>query len=298
MLLQDVAMRDLRHTSAVAYRDVADWMNYLELEGKSARTQYAYERATAPLLRAHPEKQLAEFTSADINAALLKVPPRSRYISRSIYNGWFEWGVWDERLDTSPMRKVPRMSAGSREPKDIYTAAEIAILETIPCPDGPLFTILFGTGLRKAEARRLKWGHVDLNRLRLVVYNGKGGKNRIVPFTPSTAGALADLALLERLEPQDHVWHRRRYPVGDSRRRRDPIGDTTFSTWWTDMLELAGVRYLNPHQSRHTYAWLIRQHGLDLEERQALLGHSNPETTVRQYGRVDIEEIAAKVAKL
>jgi integrase len=289
MLLQDVGMRDLRHTAAVAYRDMVEWIDYLELEGKSARTQYAYERAAAPLLRSHPEKPFAEFTSADINAELLKVPPRSRYISRSIYNGWFEWGIWDERLDISPMRKVPRMSASSREPKDIYTAAEIAILETIPVPDGPLFTVLFGTGIRKAEARRLKWGHVDLNRLRLVVYNGKGGKNRIVPFTPSVAGALADLALLERLEPADHVWHRR---------RRDPIGDTTFSTWWTDMLDLAGVRYLNPHQSRHTYAWLIRQHGLDLEERQALLGHSNPETTVRQYGRVDIEEIAAKVAAL
>jgi len=64
------------------------------------------------------------------------------------------------------------------------------------------------------------------------------------------------------------------------------------------MIEAAGVRYMNPHQTRHTYAWWIRQGGLDLEERQALLGHESPETTVRQYGRIEFEDLAAKMACL
>jgi integrase len=292
--------RDRRHETAAAYPDLVAWIDYLDLEGKAARTLYAYERHLAPLLRRHPGKTVTEFTSDDVNHELRMVPPRSRYIPRSVYHSFFEWLLDDGRIQATPFagRKVPKMTAGHRRPKDIFSPADIALLEACPIPDGPLFTVLFGTGIRKAEARHLKWGHVDLNRLRLVVYSGKGDKDRIIPFTLDVARALADLALLERLEPADHVWHRRRYPVGDHRRRRDPIGDTTFSTWWTDMLDAAGVRYLNPHQSRHTYAWTIRQAGLDLEERQALLGHENPETTVRQYGRVDIEEIAAKVAAL
>lgn len=57
-------------------------------------------------------------------------------------------------------------------------------------------------------------------------------------------------------------------------------------------------RILNPHQTRHTYHWWLKQRGLDLEERQLLMGHKNPETTVRQYGRVDFEVVAAKVAAL
>jgi integrase len=134
--------------------------------------------------------------------------------------------------------------------------------------------------------------------MRLMVYSGKGDKDRQIPFTLDVAAAIANLDLLERLEPGDHVWHRRRYPVGDRRRRGDPIGDTTFETWYRDMIELAGVRYLNPHQTRHTYHWWLRQGGLDLEERQALLGHESPETTVRQYGRIEFEDIAAKVARL
>lgn len=290
--------RDLRHTDAAAYPELEAWIDYLDLSGKQPRTLYAYERSIAPLLRRHPEKTAADFTADDVNAELRAVPARSRYIPRSIYNGWFGWLLDDERIDRSPMRKVPKMTAGHRRPKDIYDVAEVALLEALPAPDGPLFTILFGCGLRKGEARGLRRSHVDLNRGRLMVYGGKGDKDRVIPFTTDVAMAVANLDLFERLGPDDHLWYRKRYPAGDARRRRDPIGDTTFSTWYSDMIEQAGVRYLNPHQTRHTYAWWLRANSFDLEDRQALLGHESPETTVRQYGRVDIEEIAAKVAAL
>jgi integrase len=291
-------MRDTRHETARAYPDVEAWIVYLDLEGKQPRTLYAYERAVAPLLRRHPTKGLDEFTGDDINNELRLVPPRSRYIPRSIYNCFFEWAVMDDRLERSPMRKVPKMSAGHRRPKDIFSPEEVAILEALPCPDGPLFAILFGTGIRGGEARNLQRQHIDLNRGRLMVYSGKGNKDRQVPFTPQVAAAISDLDLLERLEPTDYLWYRKMYPVGDHRRRQDPIASTTFATWYARKLELVDVRYLNPHQTRHTYHWWLRQGGLDLEERQALLGHESPETTVRQYGRIEFEDLAAKVARL
>jgi integrase len=290
--------RDVRHQAAVAWPDVEEWLTHLELGNKSQRTLYAYERQTAPLLRAHPSTMLAEFTAADINEELRQIPQRSRYISRSIYNQLFEWAVWDERVDRNPMARVPKMSAGHRRPKDIYSPEEIATLVGLPVPDGPLFRILFGTGLRRGEARRLRRGHIDLTRMRLMVYAGKGDKDRQVPFGIDVAAAVADLDLLERLGPTDHLWYLKRYPVGDLRRRRDPVGDTTWDTWYRDRVKGAGVRCLNPHQTRHTYAWLIDEAGLSLEERQALLGHESPETTVRQYGRLNFEKLAAKVAAL
>jgi integrase len=291
-------MRDTRHTNARSYADLEAWIDYLDLEGKSTRTLYMYERSVAPLLRRHPGKTVAEFTGEDVNAELRVCPPRSRYIPRSIYNCFFEWLVQDDRIERSPMRKVPKMSAGHRRPKDIFSPEEIAILEALPSPDGPLFAILFGTGIRGGEARHLRRSHIDLNRGRLMVYSGKGNKDRQIPFTPTVAAAVADLDLLERLNPGDYLWYRKMYPVGDYRRRQDPIASTTFATWYAQKLELVDVRYLNPHQTRHTYAWWLRQAGLDLEERQALLGHESPETTVRQYGRVEFEDIAAKVARL
>ena len=297
-LIGEAQMRDTRHHKARAYADVEAWIDYLDLEGKSTRTLYMYERSVAPLLRRHPRKAVDEFTADDVNAELRVIPPRSRYIPRSIYNCFFEWLLEDDRIEKSPMRKVPKMSAGRRRPKDIFSPEEAAILEALPSPDGPLFAILFRTGIRGGEARNLRRDHIDLNRGRLMVYSGKGNKDRQIPLTPMVAAAIADLDLLERLAPADFLWYRKMYPVGDHRRRQDPVASTTFSTWYAKMLDLVDVRYLNPHQTRHTYHWWLRQGGLDLEERQALLGHESPETTVRQYGRIEFEDIAAKVARL
>lgn len=56
-------VRDLRHESARAASDLADWLVHLELEGKTAGTLYQYCRQVAPLLREHPEKTLGEFTT-------------------------------------------------------------------------------------------------------------------------------------------------------------------------------------------------------------------------------------------
>lgn len=293
--------RDQRHEAAAAWPEVQEWLVDLELAPKSPRTLYAYERATAPLLRSHPGKTLAEFTTADLNAELRLIPERSRYISRSIYNQLFEWAVFQERIEKSPMWKVQKMRAGHRRRKDIFAPDEILALAGLPVPDGPLFQILFGTGLRRAEARHLRRSDINLDRMRLTVC-GKGrngGKERLIPFNMEVATAVADLDLLERLEPTDYLWYLKRYPVGDRRRRRDPIGDTTWDTWYRDKIRQADVRMLNPHQTRHTYAWWLEDSDkIDLNERQALLGHSSPDTTVKYGGRGNFEKLAAKVAAL
>ena len=291
----DVLLRDLRHMDARAAPDLADWLVHLDLEGKADRTIYAYHRQVAPLLRANPDKQIGEFTHTDINDQLRLIPQRSRHISRSIYNRFFEWAVMDERIDRTPMGRVPTMRQPKRRPSDIFSEAEVALLEHLPSPDGQLWAILFGSGIRRGEARRLRRSHVDLARERLVVYGGKGDKDRIVPLRTETLQAVADLDMLERLGGDDHLWYTR---AGKLTRRRDPIGDTTFERWYRRGIDQAGVRYLNPHQTRHTFGHRLRELGFDLEERQLLMGHESTATTQKYYGHLTIEDVARKVAAL
>lgn len=289
-------IRDVRHLSARAAGDLADWLVHLDLESKSPRTLYEYSRKVAPLLRAHPDKTIAEFTHTDVNDALRRLPERSRYISRSIYNSWFSWAEVDERIDKSPMGKVAKMRQPKRRPKDIFSEEEVALLESLPCPDGPLWALLFGAGLRRGEARNLRRDHVDLARARLIVYHGKGGKDRIVPLRPSVLAAVADLDLFEGLERDDYLWYTLR---GPHRFRKTPMADSTFDRWYRRGLRDASIgRYLNPHQTRHTFGWRLRALGFDLEERQLLMGHERSSTTEKYYGRLTIEDIAEKVAAL
>ena len=296
----DVLLRDLRHMEARAAGDLADWLVHMDLEGKAHGTLYQYSLKIASLLRAHPHKQLGDFSHTDINEVLRLVPQRSRHISRSIFNQFFEWAFLDDRIPVNPVLRVPKMKHPRRRPKDIFSDAEVAMLEGLPTPDGQLFTILFGTGLRQGEARKLRREHVDLSRARLVVYHGKGDKDRIVPLPPAVLAAFSDLDLLCRLERDEYVWSLARNVKYQGRRyRTTEIGSTTYASWYTRRLKLAGLdRYLNPHQTRHTFGHLLRERGFDLEERQLLMGHESSETTTRYYGHLTIEDVAKKVAVL
>lgn len=290
-----VLIRDLRHLDARAASDLADWLVHLELEGKADRTLYEYTRKVAGLLRAHPDKRLHEFTAADINALLSRTPKRSRHILRSIINQFFLWAEVQDRIERSPMAKVARPSHMPRRTRDIFTIPEVALLEALPTPDGQLFAILFGTGIRRAEACRLRRRDVDIDRRRLIVREGKGGKDRIVALTPNAAQSIADLDLYEGLALDDYLWYTK--PGGGERLlRRWAIATTTFGRWYERGLETAGVRYLSPHTTRHTYHELMRMAGLNLEERQLLMGHASIRTTADIYGHLTLDDVADKLA--
>jgi integrase len=287
--------RDLRHHQAAAFDKLAAWLDWLDLEGKRPRTIHNYERCVAVLLRLYPGVPFDEFTSEMVNRALRMVPQRSRYISRSVYNQWFIWGERHHHIDRSrsPMFEVPEMTAGPRRPTHLFTEAEVALLTGLPVQDGALFALLFGALLRRGDAINLKWSHINLDRLRLTIYDGKGGKEAIIPITPQTAAAVADLDLMLRFDPDDHLWYRGKL----NKSRKTAISTSEFSRWYYRCLEQAGVHYRKPHTTRHTGHWILKHvEKLDLEERQLVLRHESPETTVRQYPVTDIEDVARKRA--
>jgi len=137
------------------------------------------------------------------------------------------------------------------------------------------------------------------NRARLVVYHGKGDKDRIVPLPLQAMQAVNELDLLYGLDADDYVWTVIRAPKNQtSWWRRKPVGDTTFERWYRNALEALGVRYLNPHQTRHTYGQMLREHDYDIEERQVLMGHESIKTTQKYYGRVTVEDVARKMTEV
>jgi integrase len=144
--------------------------------------------------------------------------------------------------------------------------------------------------MRRGDAIGLQRDHIDLDRLRVYIYDGKGGKDAVIPITPDTARRVADLDLFERLNPDDHLWYRAKLNRG----RRVPISTTQFDRWYHRCIEKAGVRYLRPHTTRHTYHRILLEEGYTLEERQLLMRHEKPETTVRQYPVVSIDDVARK----
>jgi integrase len=290
-------LSDLRHLGARAASDLADWLAFLEVEGKADRTLYAYLRSVARLLNDYPELAFDEFTDSHIERHLVTIPRQSRHITRSIIGQWFKWGKKKRRLTDNPMDMVADVKPPHHRPRDIFTPAEVAALTGLPSPDGALFELLFGSGLRRAEARHCQLENVDQERHKLTILNGKGGKDAIQPLLSGAVIAVNDLALLEGLNHGDYLWYSK--PGGGHRIDRSrPIGDSTFSNWYERCIAAAGVRYLNPHTTRHTYGHILRELGYDLEERQLLMRHDSSRTTQKYYGTLTIEDVAAKMRAL
>jgi len=141
--------------------------------------------------------------------------------------------------------------------------------------DVALFTLLYGAGLRIAEALALDCAPLGDTLLVL----GKGRKERIVPLLPAVREALS--AWL-RLHPSPG----RGSPlfVGAKGGRLDPA---VARKVMRDYRRRAGLpEHATPHALRHSFATHLLAGGADLRSIQELLGHASLSTTQR-YTSVD-----------
>lgn len=288
-------LKDSRHRDARSARDLADWLAWLELGNKAARTLDTYERYGAALLRAFPNTAFADFTDGDLAHVLATFPPRSRHIVKAALNSWFKWGYKTRRIPGNPIDLLPAMTYKANRSYDIYGAAEADALCALPTPDGPLLTLMFWCGLRRTEARMLTGRRLDLAQQQVIVTEGaKGGKSRRVPMTSRVAATCADLLTLEGIGPDDFLWYDR--PGGTRRYRRSkPISNSTFDLWWRRTHEAASIWRRNPHMARHTFATRLRELGVPMEDIQQHLGHESLRTTADTYVHSDMADRATRL---
>lgn len=144
--------------------------------------------------------------------------------------------------------------------------------------DTALFVLLYGCGLRIAEALALDVRDVPGPGAMLRVV-GKGNKERIVPVLPAVRAALAGwLALHPDRAPGSPLF------VGARGGRLDPaVAQRTLRQF----RRLNGLpEHATPHALRHSFATHLLAGGADLRSIQDLLGHASLSTTQR-YTSVD-----------
>ncbi len=143
--------------------------------------------------------------------------------------------------------------------------------------DAALFTLLYGAGLRIAEALSLAVG--DVRSAGPLLVRGKGGKERLVPLLPAVRTALqAWVGLHPSPSPQAPLF------VGEKGGRLNAgVAQRTLRTY---RLGMGLPDHATPHALRHSFATHLLAGGADLRSIQELLGHASLSTTQR-YTDVD-----------
>ncbi|MEO2166760.1 MAG: tyrosine-type recombinase/integrase, partial [bacterium] len=142
-----------------------------------------------------------------------------------------------------------------------------------------------GSGLRASEAVGLDWRDADLRRGLVHIREGKGGKDRIVPFSRPAAEALRRLRAI--LDTQGGTPAKS--PVFRNLRgtRLSPRSVGRIVQVWLDR---SGFPHVTPHALRHSCATHLLDSGADLRSIQDLLGHASLATTQR-YTHVSLGQL-------
>lgn len=143
--------------------------------------------------------------------------------------------------------------------------------------DRTMLELMYASGLRVSEIVSLKTVAIGLNEGVVRVVNGKGGKERLVPFGGEAGQWLrryladARTPLLEG-KTSDAVFIGRHTGTGLTRQ-----------AFWALIKRYAVMANipvaLSPHTLRHAFATHLLNHGADLRVVQLLLGHADISTT-------------------
>ena len=142
-----------------------------------------------------------------------------------------------------------------------------------------MLAVLYASGLRVAEAARLRVSDIDSPRNVLWVRLGKGSKDRQTLLSPKLLELLRGYWRAER--PVEWL-----FPGPDPKR---PISPKAIYLACRNAAQIAGIsKPVHPHSLRHAFATHLLEAGTNLRCIQILLGHANLATTARYLQVADV----------
>ena len=194
----------------------------------------------------------------------------------------------------------------------VLTTGEIGgLLKGVKGEAGLVCKLIYGCGLRLAEALRLRVKDVDMAGGKVEVRGGKGDKDRVIPLPKSLAQPLAEhRGRVEQIHAADrkaglagvhlpHALETKHRAAGESWPwfwmfpsmslsddpragvvRRHHLHEAGISRELARAAKMAGLeKRVTAHSLRHSYATHLLLRGVDIRSIQGLLGHADVRTT-------------------
>ncbi len=189
-----------------------------------------------------------------------------------------------------------------------FTAAEQRKIENYVAASGKpkLFGVVLClyTGLRVGELLALEWSDIDLSCGMLTVSKTcrdcwQNGVYTKLVDTPKTSNSRRNIPVPRQLLPQLRAIKKQsksRYIISGAEGEDVPV--RSYQRSFERMLKNLRIPHKGIHSLRHTFATRALECGLDVKNLSEILGHKNPEITLKRYAHSFMSHKAAMMNKL
>jgi len=277
-------------TVANNHSSLGQFVQWCEARGLSKPSQ-----VTKPLLERY-QRHLSFLPGRGCAGSLMSF--RSQHLRLVAVRGFFSWLVKQNALLSNPASDLELPRLPERLPKDILTAreAEQVLLQpdvstAVGLRDRAMLEVLYSTGMRRAEVLGLQLGDIDAERGTVMIRQGKGRRDRMVPIGERASQWVERYRTAARPELVKAA-------LGEERTLFvSTLGEPLDADWLTQKVRgyvtAADLgKSGSCHLFRHTMATLMLENGADIRHIQEMLGHRNLETT-QVYTQVSLRKLKA-----
>ncbi len=281
----------------------------------SLRTEKSYVNWIRRYILFHGKKHPNEMAEAEINGFLTHLAVENRVSAstqtQALCALLFLYRTVLER-DVGELEGLVRAKRRRKLPV-VLTQEEVrSVLSRLQGDDRLFLSLLYGTGMRLAEAQRLRVKDVDFSYDQVLIRDGKGAKDRVTMLPASLKAELAaHLKRVKRLHEADlregrgkvHLPYalEKKYPNAASEwgwqyvfpspslsqdtrsgeRRRHHLHERGVQRAFHAAVQEAGIaKPATCHTLRHSFATHLLIAGYDIRTVQELLGHRSVQTTM------------------
>jgi integrase len=270
------------HRAARTYHDIRGcWKNHLSPHLGS----YIASEITVNHINVYKRLRKKEYNG---NYKKEKVPVGNRCIIKELayFSGFMGW--CHKNIKSFPKRDFQIDGLPYERPVPIVLSLDEAVrfIQAAEPLYRCLFLLLFNVGLRRSEARFLKWDDVDLENRSLIIIK-KGGKPHILP--------ISDWLYDELIALKQHSRSRWVFQSPRTGKPDQPVQDLRRAI--NRAREKAGItKRIYPHLLRHSLATHLMGLNINLRTIQNMLGHSQLSTT-EFYTHVAIANLRAALSQ-
>jgi site-specific recombinase XerD len=199
----------------------------------------------------------------------------------AIIRVFYNYLKYEEKIKlTNPVTAKCRLRVPKPLPRALREDQVDEFFEVIKTKrDWAMFRLMLRCGLRVEEVANLTLGDIDIKQRRIIVVDGKGGKDRVVYISDDAADGL-----IAYLKLRSHRRVKKVFLVEKGNYKEQPISVRGIQKRMEYYAKKTGMK-ISCHHLRHTMATQLLNADAQVESIQDLLGH-NWITTTERYCKV------------